>query len=194
MVLGSARTPPSVAPLERIPDLWFASCDAVGRGECHPSGPRSVPERCRDPQTTKETQLHRPASLFFAGFALVLIVVSSPALAANDTEASPLAKGVVKALDPNAGTVTLDHEDIPGVMMAMTMTYPVANPELLKDIEVGQSVEFRLRKDGDDFVVTEIKPSKQATRNSHGMSCCSACDGMDRESGSIHHEMHSDEM
>ncbi len=132
--------------------------------------------------------MHRSASFFVTAFVIALIGVASPVRGANDA-ASPLTHGVVKGLDSEAGTVTLDHDEIPGVMMAMTMTYPVEKPTVLKDVAVGQRVDFRLRKDGDRFVVTEIQGATHAGGRSGGMSCCDSCDGMDCGEDGTRHEM-----
>lgn len=66
------------------------------------------------------------------------------------------AQGRVESVDPERGTVTIDHEDIPGLMKAMTMTFEVADRAILEDVSVGQAIDFRIRKDADRYVVTEI--------------------------------------
>lgn len=64
--------------------------------------------------------------------------------------------GVVKAVDAAAGTITLDHQPIPGVgWPAMTMTFN-ADPALLKNIRVGERVKFAARIQGDDNRVIKI--------------------------------------
>ena len=68
--------------------------------------------------------------------------------------------GVVKAVDASAGTITLDHQPIPGVgWPAMTMTFKAAPPSLLRGIRRGDKVSFSVRIDGDNNQVTAI--SKQ---------------------------------
>jgi Cu/Ag efflux protein CusF len=56
-------------------------------------------------------------------------------------------RGVVDAVDASARTITVDHEDIPGVMMAMTMTFAVAPDVSLDGIEPGVKVDFSVRQD-----------------------------------------------
>lgn len=62
--------------------------------------------------------------------------------------------GVVEALDEEAGTVTIDHEEIPDFMAAMTMTYDLADPSILEGIEPGAKVEFGVlvKEDGSYYV------------------------------------------
>ena len=63
--------------------------------------------------------------------------------------------GVVVAVDAAKGEVTLDHEDIPGLMKGMTMTFP-ADSKLLAGVEAGQEVDFRVREEGGRYEVTAI--------------------------------------
>jgi Cu(I)/Ag(I) efflux system periplasmic protein CusF len=133
--------------------------------------------------------VRRNASLAVIAIAFALFALAGPSRSAND-EASPLTHGIVKGVDAKAGTVTLDHEDVPGVMTAMTMTYGVADPAILQHAAVGQAVDFRLRKDGESYVVTEIQAGTQKPRDSRGGAMC--CEGTMRDEmtgRNEHHEM-----
>ena len=55
--------------------------------------------------------------------------------------------------------MTLDHEDIPGLMKGMTMTFH-ADPSLLGGVAAGQEVDFRVREEGGRYVVTRIEPRR----------------------------------
>ncbi|MDP4220570.1 MAG: copper-binding protein [Bacteroidota bacterium] len=66
--------------------------------------------------------------------------------------------GVVKKISASRKFITLDHNDMPGIMEAMAMEYPVQSPELLKDIHVKDSVSFTLTKTPESqYMVTAIK-------------------------------------
>src|SRR5688572_19470600 len=54
-------------------------------------------------------------------------------------------RGQILSVDANRRQVLVDHEDIPGFMPAMTMTYQVRDPELLQD-----------KKPGDLFTATLV--------------------------------------
>jgi protein SCO1/2 len=54
------------------------------------------------------------------------------------------AKGVVESVDRQLAQVVIDHEDIPGVMPAMSMSFDVGDPRLLDTLAPGQSIEFTL--------------------------------------------------
>ena len=67
-------------------------------------------------------------------------------------------KGKVVALDPKKQTVTLDHEDIPGLMNAMEgMPFQVENPALLEGIKAGDKVQGRLKKAEAGYTITHLE-------------------------------------
>jgi Cu(I)/Ag(I) efflux system membrane fusion protein len=53
-------------------------------------------------------------------------------------------------------SVTLDHDDIPGLMPGMTMRFDVESPSVLKGIEPGDSVEGRLTVESDKYIITQL--------------------------------------
>ncbi|MEP7234061.1 MAG: copper-binding protein [Ignavibacteriota bacterium] len=66
--------------------------------------------------------------------------------------------GIVTDISPDRKFITLDHNDIPMIMDAMAMEYPVENPELLKGIKKNDSVDFTLVKTPESqYVVTVIR-------------------------------------
>lgn len=67
------------------------------------------------------------------------------------------AVGVVEGVHPDLRQVVLDHEDIPGLMPAMTMSFDVPDPAILEGIEPGQRVRFRLSFDGRSYRVVSIE-------------------------------------
>ncbi len=66
-------------------------------------------------------------------------------------------KAKVVSVDIEKKTVTLDHEDIPGLMKAMTMTFPVDDAKLLESIKPGDQVHGRLRVKSGENVITELR-------------------------------------
>ena len=60
------------------------------------------------------------------------------------------------------GTITLDHNNIPNVMDAMTMEYYCEPADALQKLKVGDSVSFTLQDRGEgNFVVSAIAPVKK---------------------------------
>jgi protein SCO1 len=66
-------------------------------------------------------------------------------------------KGKVVAVDAAKKTVTLDHEDIPGLMKAMKMDFQVEDEKVLSGLKAGDAVHGKLRADGGNYVVTSLE-------------------------------------
>jgi len=66
-------------------------------------------------------------------------------------------KGKVVAVDRDKKQVTLDHEDIPGLMKAMKMPFAVESEQLLDSIHAGDAVQGRLKVAGGKYTITELK-------------------------------------
>jgi Cu/Ag efflux protein CusF len=65
--------------------------------------------------------------------------------------------GVIRGLDAQAAVVTIEHGEIPDLMMAMTMPFSVDDPAILEGVAVGDEVDFLVKQDGDRYVVTQIR-------------------------------------
>jgi Cu/Ag efflux protein CusF len=63
--------------------------------------------------------------------------------------------GVVKAVAPETGALTLAHDDIKGFMPAMEMMYRVRAPEISKDLKPGDEVDFTI--DAEKYVIVDVK-------------------------------------
>ncbi len=65
---------------------------------------------------------------------------------------------VVVAMDTEKNTVTLDHEDIPGLMRAMKMSFAVDDAKILADLKPGDKVEGKLKVKSDGKqMISELK-------------------------------------
>lgn len=89
---------------------------------------------------------------------VLLLALPLAGCGGGEGEGDPASRGVVVAVDATKGEITLDHEDIPGLMGAMKMTFE-ADPALLAGVEPGQQVDFRARHEGGRYEVTAISPS-----------------------------------
>ena len=95
-------------------------------------------------------------ALLFA-LAPVTLALALGAAAAGEMAASGIFEGhgVVKAIAPGTGALTLAHDDIKGFMPAMEMMYRVSAPEISKDLRPGDEVDFKI--DAEKYVITEVK-------------------------------------
>jgi mono/diheme cytochrome c family protein len=88
--------------------------------------------------------------------------------------------GVIKKLDATAGKVTLDHQDIPGYMSAMVMSYTVAQPNLMDGLEVGDQVSFVLERTGENVAIARMTKVEGMARVDGAQifaASCSDCHG-----------------
>ena len=90
-----------------------------------------------------------------AATAATLALVAVPtALLAQD---AAYTKGSVKAIDADAGKVTLIHEELENLgMPAMTMVFR-AGPEIIAELEEGKDIEFVADRVEGKLTVVELK-------------------------------------
>jgi Cu(I)/Ag(I) efflux system periplasmic protein CusF len=69
--------------------------------------------------------------------------------------------GVVKKLDPTAGTVLFAHEPVKTLNWpAMTMTFRAKNKAVLDKLAVGKKVEVEFEERSKQYVITSVKQTK----------------------------------
>ena len=66
-------------------------------------------------------------------------------------------RGKVVAVDPAKPAVTLDHEDIPGLMKAMRMTFDVEDKKLLEGLKAGDEVQGRTKRGKPHYILTRLE-------------------------------------
>jgi protein SCO1/2 len=67
-------------------------------------------------------------------------------------------RGVVRRVHLDDGQVLIEHEKIPGLMEAMTMSFDVPDRALLERMREGELVDFTLRRAGHAFQVIDFEP------------------------------------
>jgi len=70
-------------------------------------------------------------------------------------------QGEVRKIDEAAGKITLKHGPIKnlGMDVGMTMTFRVKDPAMLKDVQVGDKVEFEAEQATSGYTVTKMQKS-----------------------------------
>lgn len=104
-------------------------------------------------------RLARDDWLLLITTALVIFAIYFPqirGISLAQTGATYDGRGSVASLDQKGKKVTLKHEEIKGLMPAMTMEFPVKSPDLLNGVRQGDRVRFTLNPQGGDFVVEKI--------------------------------------
>ena len=94
-----------------------------------------------------------------AAATLTLSLMISVAAFAQDA----MVKGVVKKIDAGAGKITLTSGPIKSLDMDddnMTMVFRVQNPAMLKQVKVGDKVQFEAGRVDGQIAVTSLQKSK----------------------------------
>jgi Cu/Ag efflux protein CusF len=95
----------------------------------------------------------------WARLALALAVLAGTIFVASADEQAATGlfagHGVVRAVAPTTGDLTLAHEDIKGFMPAMEMMYRVRTPDLSKDLRPGDIVDFTI--DAAKYLIVDVK-------------------------------------
>jgi Cu/Ag efflux protein CusF len=72
---------------------------------------------------------------------LLCVGLAAPAASAQDKARKEFAfKGKVEKVDQDAKKLTVANEDIPGWMMAMSMSYGVDKDSVLKEVKAGDQI------------------------------------------------------
>lgn len=91
-------------------------------------------------------------------FAIALAVAPIVAFAQAN-----LVAGEVKKVDEGAGKITLKHGPIKNLNMdeeEMTMVFRVSDPSMLKQVKVGDKVQFEAERQTGGITITKIQKSK----------------------------------
>ena len=70
-------------------------------------------------------------------------------------------RGVLRVVDAEKGEVVIEHDDIPGLMTAMTMSFEVADRQELEGLSPGQAVDFRVEQARGRYRILAIAPCGQ---------------------------------
>jgi Cu/Ag efflux protein CusF len=70
-------------------------------------------------------------------------------------------QGEVRKIDEAAGKITLKHGPIKnlGMDVGMTMTFRVKDPAMLKELQVGDKIEFEAEQAASGYTVTKMQKS-----------------------------------
>ncbi|HTB22573.1 MAG TPA: copper-binding protein [bacterium] len=69
-------------------------------------------------------------------------------------------RGVVIEIKDKGAVLVIEHEDIPGLMKAMTMPFELADPSLSKGVKVGDTIRFTLEHKGHFWPIIALKKTK----------------------------------
>ncbi len=77
------------------------------------------------------------------------------------------AHGVVESVNHEYGQVVIHHDDIPGLMPEMTMSFDVPDPDVLAGMQPQQVIDFQLEFTGRAYHVISVTPRGDAAETGH---------------------------
>ena len=89
-----------------------------------------------------------------APFALLVFILSCQPLAPPE---KLVGQGVVQKVVAGDRRVVIAHDDIPGFMRAMTMSFEVRDPALLAQLTPGERVRFTLEKTQETLYLVAVE-------------------------------------
>jgi protein SCO1/2 len=100
----------------------------------------------------------------FRAFVLVPLLLGSLVLACRREPESHRyqAHGIVRDVEAEAGQALIEHDEIAGLMPAMTMSFDVPDRELLSTLAPGQVIDFTVEHTGSSYRVVEATITGQA--------------------------------
>jgi protein SCO1/2 len=66
-------------------------------------------------------------------------------------------KGKVVAVEADKKSITLDHEDIPGLMKAMKMKFTLESPKVAEGLQPGDRVQGHLRVASGEYIIMHLE-------------------------------------
>lgn len=106
-------------------------------------------------QSNATNQTTRPASTIAAATPIVPVSGVTPSTEVKNYDGA----GKVTKINLEIGSVELDHEEIKGLMPKMIMEFYVSDKSQLKDLKIGDRVDFVLEDKGGAERIVNIKKS-----------------------------------
>jgi Cu/Ag efflux protein CusF len=70
------------------------------------------------------------------------------------------ARGIVRVLAPEINRIFIDHQEIPGLMEAMTMAFEPEHSQMLNGLAPGDLVHFTLQQKGERLMLVTIEKDR----------------------------------
>ena len=112
--------------------------------------------------------LERAPGLLLVSVALLALLVAGACRRPDGGPGIYEAHGVVESVNREYGQVVIHHDDIPGLMPEMTMSFDVPDPEVLAQMQPRQVVDFELEFTGRAYNVVSVTPRGDAAETGHG--------------------------
>ena len=137
------------------PIRWFKLPALLCLASLALSGCAQTPKRSGEAQAVQEPAMPEPPAVQ---------AVQEPAMPeppaaqpAQEPTEHHSTTGEIKAILDGGTTLVIDHGEFKGFMAAMTMPFKVADPDIARDIKVGDKVQFTISKFGPAWQISKIE-------------------------------------
>ena len=118
-------------------------------------------------------------------FVLVAVLLFSACNSQADEAVQPIpeenpsyaATGLVTEVNESDKTLSIDHEEIKGLMPEMEMEFPFPGDSPVDSNLVGRRIDFNMKKEGDDYRVSELRISTELDPREKYLENCARCHG-----------------
>ena len=107
----------------------------------------------------------RARTAFVTGLILSLGVALGTGFGCDDGTRRYTVRGTVHDVQVEREQVLVEHEDIPGLMPAMTMSFDVIDADVAGRLRSGQVIDFELLFDGHSYVLTDFEVVGEASED-----------------------------
>lgn len=87
------------------------------------------------------------------------------------------ATGLVTEINESEKTLSIDHEEIKGLMPEMEMEFPFPENSPVEPNLVGRMIAFTMEKEGDEYRVSDLKVSAELNPKEKYLENCARCHG-----------------
>ena len=88
---------------------------------------------------------------------LILAIALNLMLISNVFADSHSTTGIIKGVEDDGKVLVIDHQEFPGFMGAMTMPFQLQDSALSAGINVGDEVEFTIKRTDTGYPVVKLK-------------------------------------
>jgi protein SCO1/2 len=100
---------------------------------------------------------------FVAGLVSGLLFAGLSDSTWSATDATYHVRGLLRSFDPASHQATISHQEVPGYMSAMTMSFRVANDAEVRDLHPGDSLSFELHVNAGTAWIDRIRREYSTT-------------------------------
>lgn len=108
--------------------------------------------------------MQRRSFLVLLASALLSLAPVIAATAEKSSAKRHALRGVITRVEPDTSSLMVKHEEIPGVMRAMTMRFKVA-PDVVKNFKLGDAITAQMSRVNNEWHLDDVKLAAPEKKN-----------------------------